>query len=601
MPVPDVQTEDGLDAVSLEQHLRQKRMAKKVQARALFWMGWRISTISRYLDVPRQTIHNWRAEEKWDEAAPMQRIEGALEDRLVYLIYKDDKDGKDFKEIDLLFRQMGQTARIHRYNETGREQDVNPAIKRRNDQPKKPPERNEFSEEAIERMREAFDESLFDYQRVWWHNRDLRTRAILKSRQIGATWYFAREALMDALLTGKNKIFLSASKAQSHIFRGYMVAFANEVCGVKLQGDPIVLPNGATLYFLGTNAKTAQGYHGDFYFDEFFWVHGFNTLNKVASGMAMHKHWRKTYFSTPSSLQHEAYAFWSGERVNRKRRKEDRIELDLSHDRLAAGHIGEDKIWRQIVNIYDAERGGCTLFDIDELKFEYSDDEFDNLLMCGFIDDSFSVFPLSLMQACYVDAWDAWADFKPFATRPYGYRPVLVGYDPSKSGDGAGLVVLSAPQGPGDKFRVLFKQQFKGMDYEDQAREIQRITQQFNVIHIGIDSTGLGSAVFQLVRKFYPAAVEYHYDVAVKTNLVLKAYGVIKDRRLEFDAGDTDLARSFMAIKKVLTPSGRQATYTAGRTEETGHADLAWATMHAMAWEPIEGQNATNRGFVEIG
>ena len=28
---------------------------------------------------------------------------------------------------------------------------------------------------------------------------ETRTRFILKSRQIGATWYFAREALIDAL------------------------------------------------------------------------------------------------------------------------------------------------------------------------------------------------------------------------------------------------------------------------------------------------------------------------------------------------------------------------------------------------------------------
>lgn len=39
---------------------------------------------------------------------------------------------------------------------------------------------------------------------------------------------------------------------------------------VDLKGDPIVLPNGATLYFLGTNARTAQSYHGNLYLDEYF-------------------------------------------------------------------------------------------------------------------------------------------------------------------------------------------------------------------------------------------------------------------------------------------------------------------------------------------
>jgi hypothetical protein len=87
---------------------------------------------------------------------------------------------------------------------------------------------------------------------------------------------------------------------------------------VELSGDPIVLPNGAHLYFLGTNARTAQGYHGNFYFDEFFWTHNFTELNKVASGMALHKKWRKTYFSTPSATTHQAYPFWTGEAFNKR-------------------------------------------------------------------------------------------------------------------------------------------------------------------------------------------------------------------------------------------------------------------------------------------
>ena len=67
-----------------------------------------------------------------------------------------------------------------------------------------------------------FLDGLFGYQLAWWQNSQQRTRAILKSRQIGATYYFAREALIDALETGRNQIFLSASKAQAHIFRQYI-------------------------------------------------------------------------------------------------------------------------------------------------------------------------------------------------------------------------------------------------------------------------------------------------------------------------------------------------------------------------------------------
>ncbi|VVP99291.1 hypothetical protein PS914_03907 [Pseudomonas fluorescens] len=61
------------------------------------------------------------------------------------------------------------------------------------------------------------------------------------------------------------------------------------------------------MHLLGTNYRTVQGRSGNFYFDEFFWIHKFEELKKVASCMALHKDRRKTYLSTLSSMVHEAY------------------------------------------------------------------------------------------------------------------------------------------------------------------------------------------------------------------------------------------------------------------------------------------------------
>ncbi len=568
-----------------------------------------MSSIAEFLGVARSTVQTWKDADRWADAQPLDRVEGALESRLVQLIAKTDKTGGDFKEIDLLGRQLERTARVRRYEATGKEADLNPSLVKRNEGPKRKPQRNHFDEAAIEKVESAFRDSLFGHQKVWLRNGHERTRMILKSRQIGATWYFAREALVDALTTGRNQIFLSASKAQAHVFKSYIQSFAAEACGVELQGDPIKLTlpdsqgNGPELIFLGTNARTAQGFHGNFYFDEFFWVHGFEELNKVASGMALHKRWRKTYFSTPSSIQHQAHAMWSGERFNKRRPAAERIKLDLSHERLGGvggGFTGEDRVWRNIVTILDALNGGCDLFDIDELRLEYSTDEFANLLMCEFLDDTYSVFPMSELQRCMVDSWEAWTDIKPFAMRPYGHRPVWVGYDPSHTGDTAGCVVLAPPLAPGGKFRVLERRQFKGMDFEAQADAIRKLTETYNVQHVAIDTTGLGQGVYQCVLKFFPAAKAINYSLDVKTRLVLKAKSVIAKGRLEFDAGMTDLAHAFLAIRKVLTASGRSVTFEAGRTDETGHADLAWACMHALDNEALDGEVTGARSILEI-
>ncbi|EMD5194275.1 terminase ATPase subunit family protein [Pseudomonas aeruginosa] len=568
-------------------------------AKHLYWQGFRICEIAELIDEKEKTLHSWKARDEWDRATPLERIQAATEARLVQLILKDPKSGADYKEIDLLGRQLERQARIERFQDGGTETDLNPNIAKRNEGPKKAPKRNELSEEQIETLVEAFRDSCFDYQLDWYRAGNMRTRMILKSRQIGATFYFAREALIDAITTGRNQIFLSASKAQAHQFKTYMQSFLNEVLGVKLSGDPIVLWNNAELHFLGTNYRTAQGRSGNFYFDEFFWVHGFAEINKVASGMALHKKWRKTYFSTPSSMAHPAYSYWTGERFNKGKPTAKHIQLDVSHEALQQGRYCEDRIWRQIVTILDAEARGCDLFDLDELRDEYDAAAFQNLLMCQFVDDGQSIFPLSMLQPCMVESWD-WPDYSPFAMRPFGERPVWLGYDPAESGDSAGLVVVGPPLVAGGKFRILERHQFRGMDFTSQAETIRQVTRRYNVAYIGIDTTGLGSAVAQLVRQFFPALKTFSYNPEVKTRLVMKAWDVISKGRLEFDAGWVDVAQSLMAIRKTVTPGGRQFTYTAGRNDNTGHADLAWALFHALHNEPLEGQTVANTGIMEI-
>ncbi|UCV02282.1 terminase ATPase subunit family protein [Dechloromonas denitrificans] len=575
------------------------------RARSLYWQAWRIARIAEEVGEKAATVHSWKRRDRWDEFDPVQRVEATIEARLIQLVAKPDKEPRDYKEIDLLGRQIERLARVKKYSKDGNEADLNPAVENRNAKTRagtrKQPARNAISEEQQEKLVDAFMESLFPHQKGWYRSGLVeRIRNLLKSRQIGATWYFAREGFVDALETGRNQIFLSASKAQAHVFKGYIKQFALDVADVELQGDPIVLPNGATLYFLGTNSRTAQSYHGNVYMDEYFWIPKFQEFRKVASGMAMHKHWRLTYFSTPSAMSHEAYPFWTGELLNKGRAAADKVKVDVSHASLKDGRHCEDGQWRQMVTVLDALAGGCDLFDIEQLRREYSPEEFLNLLMCEFIDDGQSVFPLAAMQRCMVDSWTVWEDFKPFAMRPLAYRPVWIGYDPSNTGDSAALVVVAPPLVEGGKFRVLDRVQFKGMDYEEQAARIKAVTECYNVTYIGIDMTGLGSAVYQLVKQFFPGVTGFNYSPEVKTRLVLKAMDVINKGRLEFDAGWTDLAASFMAIKKTTTQSGRQLTFDAGRSELTSHSDLAWACMHALSNEPLEGRTGMNTSSMEI-
>lgn len=559
------------------------------QAALLYWQGFSVPQIAEMLQTKRPTVQSWKQRDQWDETAPLNRVESTLEARLIQLYAKPNLTPHDFKVADFLARQMERFARINRYGQTGNEVDLNPNVANRNKGDRKKPTKNFFSDEAIEKLEEIFFAESFEYQ-LRWHRAGLehRIRDILKSRQIGATFYFSREALLHALKTGHNQIFLSASKTQAYVFREYIIQFARLV-DVDLTGDPIVIGNnGAKLIFLGTNSNTAQSHNGDLYVDEIFWIPNFQKLRKVSSGMASQSHLRSTYFSTPSTLAHGAYPFWSGELFNRGRaRASERVDIDISHDSLAAGVACPDGQWRQIVTIEDALAGGCTLFNLEQLKRENSVDDFRNLFLCEFVDDKASVFPFEDLQRCMVDSLEEWEDFAPFADNPFGSRPVWVGYDPSHSGDSAGCVVLAPPVVAGGKFRILERHQWKGMDFATQAESIRQLTEKYNVEYIGIDATGLGIGVFQLVRSFYPAARDIRYTPEMKTAMVLKAKDVIRRGCLEYDVSATDITTSFMAIRKTMTSSGRSATYEASRTEEASHADVAWATMHALLNEPL--------------
>ncbi|HIH4070129.1 TPA: terminase ATPase subunit family protein [Klebsiella variicola] len=559
------------------------------QAALLYWQGFSVPQIAEMLQTKRPTVQSWKQRDQWDETAPLNRVESTLEARLIQIYAKPNLTPHDFKVADFLARQMERFARINRYGQTGNEVDLNPNVANRNKGDRKKPKKNFFSDEAIEKLEEIFFAESFEYQ-LRWHRAGLehRIRDILKSRQIGATFYFSREALLHALKTGHNQIFLSASKTQAYVFREYIIQFARLV-DVDLTGDPIVIGNnGAKLIFLGTNSNTAQSHNGDLYVDEIFWIPNFQKLRKVSSGMASQSHLRSTYFSTPSTLAHGAYPFWSGELFNRGRaRASERVDIDISHDALAAGVACPDGQWRQIVTIEDALAGGCTLFNLEQLQRENSVDDFRNLFMCEFVDDKASVFPFEDLQRCMVDSLEEWEDFAPFADNPFGSRPVWVGYDPSHSGDSAGCVVLAPPVVAGGKFRILERHQWKGMDFATQAESIRQLTEKYNVEYIGIDATGLGIGVFQLVRSFYPAARDIRYTPEMKTAMVLKAKDVIRRGCLEYDVSATDITTSFMAIRKTMTSSGRSATYEASRTEEASHADVAWATMHALLNEPL--------------
>ncbi|MFC6633545.1 terminase large subunit domain-containing protein [Microbulbifer taiwanensis] len=539
-----------------------------------------------------RVVYQWAEKGNWEEMLQHETVEQATARKLIALVEKENKTDADYKEIDKLSNLLDKLAGIDlKKARAAKEKAAASRGERGDGKSRKRKPKNDVSNITPERLEEVRKELFFDYQHRWFENLCQRIRFILKSRQIGATYYFAWEAFENAVNTGENQIFLSASRAQAEIFKAYIIKFAREYFDVELKGgECIELSNGAELRFVSTNGRTAQGYHGHLYVDEVFWIPDFERLNKLASGMASQKKWRKTYISTPSVKSHGAYTMWSGERYNDKRKN--KVEFDLSHAALKEGQLGADRIWRNIVTVVDAQEQGCDLFDIDELRDEYSEAEFNNLFMCAFLEAGLSVFKLDDLLAAAVDSDVVWVDFKTRQQRPYGNHPVWIGYDPSRTGDGAAIVVIAPPLKDGQPFRVLEKIVIRNRAWQWQANRIRELTEKYNAQFIGIDCTGPGSGVFEMVQDFFPRVTPIHYGLNTKTNLVLKAQDVIESKRIEWDAEHTDIPQAFLQIHQTTTGND-QITYAANRTSTTGHADVAWAVMHALSNEPL---NRNRRG-----
>lgn len=583
--------------------------AIKDTVRTLYLKRYLVSEIERKTHVPRRTIYDWIRKNYWDDLLNSECAQTAMTRRLTLLVSKDTKNDIDLRELEMLLNASEklkrksetkqQKSQAQETEDTAEKPDNSSSQKKKKGKKKK----NDFTGLTQDEIEAPFLKLCKEYQLEMYNERHHRLRQYLKSRQIGMTYEVAGEILVDALLTGRNKVCISGSKAQVEVIKDYVKIFADDWFDVDLKGSgdkkiEIVSDFGrATLYFLSTNSKTAQSYHGDLYIDEYFWIPKFDELNKLASAIATHKQYRKTYFSTPSTKSHPAYKMWVGENHQSDLRRANKpAAIFPSNKELEKGLVWEDGIFRKVITIHNAIAKGADFFDVEQLKKEYSDDVFKQLFECKFIDDSLSAFKFSLLEKCITDQ-TRWSDFDSSLNRPFGNVPVWIGYDPSRLRDNSSIVVLAPPIKSGGVFRVLEKITLNDKSWAFQAEKIKELTEKYNVEHIGIDSSGCGHAVYESVKSFYPRAKPIVYGLESKSRLVLKAQDVIEHNRIQWDAEHSDIAASFMSIKTVMTKSD-QITYKADRSAETGHADAAWAIMHALSNESLNYRTTRKSRYV---
>ncbi|EDT3961273.1 terminase [Salmonella enterica subsp. enterica serovar Richmond] len=553
-----------------------------------------------------RVVYYWATKFEWYTALERDGVEEVIAERVALLARRDHKTQEEAEELDRLighhvklmglrYKHLEVMAGVSAQTGAVSEDDAESFIAsesgrggndKKGGKRKRTPKANDVSELTAESFSPIVDK-LYAFQKTLRENKHRRRRNLLKARQIGATWYFAFEAFEDAVLTGDTQIFISASKRQALVFRTYIAKIAMEYFGIPIKGDPIRLSNLAEIFFLATNSNTAQSNSGHLYIDEYMWIPKFSTLNTVASAMTTRKRWRMTWFSTPSAKTHEGYLLWSGENWRKGNAARKDVEFPSFDEYRDGGCECPDGVWRYVVTIEDAVAGGIDDIDIDELRETYSKADFDMLYMCVFVDDKDSIFSFSQLLKCGVDI-STWEDFHPGEEHPFGNREVWGGFDPARTGDTATFVVIGVPIVAVERYRVLEVFRWKGLSLVWMAEQIHTIKSRYNMTYIGIDVTGMGIGVFEMVQGFARReAKAIHYSVESKNRLVMKMLDVVDTDRIEWSEDQKEIATAFLQVKKTTTASGNAMTFVADRNNENGHADIFFAIAHAMDNEPL--------------
>ncbi|HCR4075537.1 TPA: terminase family protein, partial [Proteus mirabilis] len=145
-------------------------------------------------------------------------------------------------------------------------------------------------------------DNLYPWQTRWYNHRFERNRYLHKGRQIGGSYFFVLEGLLDACLTGRNKIYISHNYDLDNEFISNEMEFVKCFLGIESNAPipKIELDNGAVLYFLPENRKSWVDIIGDIYVSEWSWFQDPSYIVSLVKSVSLNKKWRRTFYSSRS-------------------------------------------------------------------------------------------------------------------------------------------------------------------------------------------------------------------------------------------------------------------------------------------------------------
>ena len=379
-----------------------------------------------------------------------------------------------------------------------------------------------------------------------------RFRIVNKSRQTGFSYLIALEMIIGALIKKKNQLIVSASHENAFVVLNHVRAHLADMKIEPLSDseEEIMLPTGKVIKALATNWKTARGFAGDAYFDEFaFMIHDKEVWKALVPVITAVKG-KITVISTPKSRIDKFWDIWENNQTFSK----------------------------HCITIHDAVKQGLDT-DVNELKALFTPEEFAQAYECLPLDTSDSYIPYDLIEPCIENSLS------------------------SGEGRGVGLLRATAKEGLTEGGHMLFAadigrvkdetaivggyitgedkclvvnyvKELKKCSFYDQKCTFIDLIKQHNAAAFAIDKGGIGYNLWEDIAFMYPSIIKgYSFAPAVKERLAKNIKTAFEQKKLSIP-NNQSLINHILSIKR---SANRTNIFSYNAETKEHHGDKFWA------------------------
>lgn len=393
--------------------------------------------------------------------------------------------------------------------------------------------------------------SMYPYQLNFLGD-DARWRIVNKSRQIGYSYVIALDAITGALVRNRHQLIVSASVLNALIVMDYIRTHLENMEILPLQDKEgfVELPNGYTMRVLSTNWRTARGFNGDVYLDEFAFVIRDTDIWRAVVPSVTAVGGRITITSTPKSRIDKFWQIFSAD---------------------------SDKWSKHCVTIHDAVSQGFPV-NIDDLRDLFDPEEFAQAYECVPLDTAESYIPYPLIEPCLYDP----------ASQAYMHiispqvdeavRNFVYGVDIGRSKDETAVAETFKL---GDILYCMPIMSWSKMPFRIQKERLLNLLKPSTTQLMAIDKGGIGLNLHEDLAFQYPSKVKgVSFAPAVKERLAKNLRILFEEKKIRIP-NDPSLISHILSIRRTAS---KTSVFSYGADDKDHHGDKFWALALAADW-----------------